>query len=60
MISDPLSVSEMARILECWDSGFSDVEDRLEGLSAEGDPLEKLSAMVDFKTFRSLPETRPI
>ena len=34
--------------------GFWDVEDRLRELSAEGDPLEKLSATVDFEIFRPL------
>lgn len=32
--------------------GFWDVEDRLRQLSARGDPLEKLSATVDFELFR--------
>jgi len=32
--------------------GFWDVEDRLKELSAEGDPLEKLGATVDFELFR--------
>jgi IS5 family transposase len=32
--------------------GFWDVEDRLQQLSARGDPLEKLSATVDFELFR--------
>lgn len=32
--------------------GFWDVEDRLRELSAEGDPLEKLSRTVDFEIFR--------
>lgn len=32
--------------------GFWDVEARLKELSAEGDPLEKLSATVDFELFR--------
>lgn len=32
--------------------GFWDVEGRLKELSAEGDPLEKLSATVDFELFR--------
>ena len=32
--------------------GFWDVEDRLKQLSAEGDPLEKLNATVDFEMFR--------
>lgn len=36
--------------------GFWDVEDRLKELSAEGDPLEKLSATVDFEMFRPLLE----
>ena len=29
--------------------GFWDVEERLKELSAEGDPLEKLGATVDFE-----------
>jgi transposase, IS5 family len=33
-------------------AGFWEVSDRLEELSAEGDPLEKLSATVDFEIFR--------
>ena len=33
----------------CWD-----VEDRLKELSAEGDPLEKLAATVDFELFRPM------
>ncbi|MEQ8964871.1 MAG: IS5 family transposase [Azospirillaceae bacterium] len=33
--------------------GFWDVEDRLRQLSAQGDPLEKLSATVDFELFRA-------
>jgi IS5 family transposase len=32
--------------------GFWDVEERLKELSAEGDPLEKLDATVDFEIFR--------
>jgi len=32
-------------------SGFWDIEPRLAEPSAEGDPLEKLSAMVDFEIF---------
>jgi len=32
--------------------GFWDFEQRLEELSREGDPLEKLSATVDFEMFR--------
>jgi hypothetical protein len=32
--------------------GFWDIENRLTELSAEGDPLEKLSATVDFEAFR--------
>jgi IS5 family transposase len=32
--------------------GFWDFEDRLKELSAEGDPLEKLAATVDFEMFR--------
>ena len=36
--------------------GFWDVENRLKELSAEGDPLERLSATVDFEVFRPLLE----
>jgi IS5 family transposase len=32
--------------------GFWDIEERLKELSAEGDPLEKLDATVDFEIFR--------
>jgi hypothetical protein len=32
--------------------GFWDVEHRLQELSRQGDPLEKLSATVDFELFR--------
>jgi len=32
--------------------GFWDIEERLKELSAEGDPLEKLDATVDFEMFR--------
>ena len=35
-------------------NGFWDFEDRLKELSAEGDPLEKLSATVDFEMFRPI------
>lgn len=34
--------------------GFWDIEDRLAELSAEGDPLEKLAATVDFEVFRPI------
>ena len=33
--------------------GFWDVEERLRELSAQGDPLEKLAATVDFEMFRA-------
>src|SRR5271165_2270831 len=33
--------------------GFFDVEDRLKQLSAKGDALERLSAVVDFELFRA-------
>ena len=33
--------------------GFFDVEERLRELSAKGDELERLSALVDFEAFRS-------
>ncbi|WP_041795796.1 hypothetical protein [Pararhodospirillum photometricum] len=34
--------------------GFWDVERRLAELSAEGDPLERLSKTVDFEVFRPI------
>jgi transposase, IS5 family len=34
--------------------GFWDVEERLAELSAEGDPLEKLSETVNFEIFRPI------
>jgi len=34
-------------------AGFWDVEERLRELSAQGDPLEKLAATVDFEIFRA-------
>jgi len=36
--------------------GFWDVEERLRQLSAQGDPLEKLAATVDFEIFRGALE----
>lgn len=33
-------------------SGFFDVDDRLKELSAKGDDLERLNAIVDFEIFR--------
>jgi hypothetical protein len=33
--------------------GFFDVEDRLRELSAKGDDLERIAALVDFEKFRS-------
>jgi len=33
--------------------GFFDVDDRLGALSAAGDPLERLRAVVDFALFRA-------
>lgn len=32
--------------------GFFDLLDRYEALSAAGDPLERLAAVVDFEVFR--------
>jgi transposase, IS5 family len=37
--------------------GFFDGEDRLKALSAAGDPLERLSLVVDFEVFRAELET---
>src|ERR671920_1202470 len=34
-------------------AGFFDVDERLKDLSAKGDALERLSAIVDFELFRS-------
>ena len=34
--------------------GFFDLSDRYEALSAAGDPLERLSAVVNFEVFRGL------
>ncbi len=36
--------------------GFFDVEDRLRELSAKGDDLERIAALVDFERFRPEPE----
>ena len=33
--------------------GFFDAEERLKALSAAGDPLERLAAVVDFEVFRA-------
>jgi transposase, IS5 family len=33
--------------------GFVDQDERLRALSAAGDPLERLAAVVDFAVFRS-------
>ena len=38
--------------------GFFDLEDRLARLSAKGDELERLSAVVDFELFRPELERR--
>ena len=34
-----------------WQPGFFDGEERLKGLSAAGDALERLSRVVDFEVF---------
>ena len=33
--------------------GFFDMDERLKALSAAGDPLERLAAVVDFELFRA-------
>ncbi|HEY3911508.1 MAG TPA: hypothetical protein VGM07_16725 [Stellaceae bacterium] len=33
--------------------GFFDGDERLRALSAAGDPLERLAAVIDFEVFRS-------
>ena len=35
-----------------WQPGFFDQDERLQALSAAGDPLERLAAVVDFEVFR--------
>jgi hypothetical protein len=37
--------------------GFFDVEERLAELSAKGDDLERVKALVDFELFRAALET---
>ena len=39
--------------------GFFDLADRYAALSAAGDPLERLAAVVDFETFRTPLVDRP-
>ena len=38
--------------------GFFDTDERLQWLSAAGDPLERLAAVVDFELFRPELERR--
>ncbi len=38
-------------------AGFFDTDERLRSLSAAGDPLERLAAVVDFELFRPELET---
>jgi hypothetical protein len=45
--ADAVAEAEMA-----GQPGFFDLSDRYEALSAAGDPLERLSAVVDFELFR--------
>jgi hypothetical protein len=41
--------------------GFFDTDERLQWLSAAGDPLERLSAVVDFEMFRPpAPHRSPV
>ena len=39
-------------------AGFFDVEERLKQLSAKGDSLERLNAVIDFEVFRADLEGR--
>jgi hypothetical protein len=39
--------------------GFFDVDERYAALSAAGDPLERLSAVVDFEIFRPVLNVAP-
>jgi hypothetical protein len=43
---------ELAEAMMAGQPGFFDLSDRYEALSAAGDPLERLSAVVDFGVFR--------
>jgi hypothetical protein len=40
--------------------GFFDLDERHAALSASGDPLERLRAVVDFEIFRPLFEVLPV
>ncbi len=48
MVSEMEDAADVIRPTRFWD-----VQERLRELSAKGDPLEKLSATVDFELFRS-------
>src|SRR5512132_4030114 len=41
------------RMMAAGQPGFFDADERLEALSAAGDPLERLAGVVDFEVFRS-------
>jgi len=45
-------VDDVAEVMMAGQPGFFDLSDRYEALSAAGDPLERLSAVVDFEIFR--------
>lgn len=45
-------VDDVAEVMMTGQPGFFDLSDRYEALSAAGDPLERLSAVVDFEVFR--------
>jgi hypothetical protein len=45
-------LGEMVEAVMAGQPGFFDLSDRYEALSAAGDPLERLSAVVDFEVFR--------
>jgi hypothetical protein len=44
-----LEVTAIEAWMSACQAGFWDVEDRLRELPAQGDPLEKLAATVDFE-----------
>jgi hypothetical protein len=43
---------DVGEVMMAGQPGFLDLSDRYESLSAAGDPLERLTAVVDFEVFR--------
>src|SRR5512133_4357954 len=50
---DSFSPVMRRRMMAAGQPGFFDADERLEALSAAGDPLERLAGVVDFEVFRS-------